>query len=111
MPSRPIRLWILLTLAWAIISLLLASWSADTLWDDSLATTTFFWALLISASLVPLVHQFIGSEKRYRRLTLIALSIAGLVFAISLYGIDSYKAPYTRKIFWIPIVWVAILVI
>ncbi|WP_394181165.1 hypothetical protein [Yoonia maritima] len=98
------RAWIVLSLAWAATSLLLAPVMADALMDNAFTNTAFFWCLLVSGVLIPLAHEFVHSQRPYRRAIL-----AGAVLGAALFGFVLFEGRYTDDISWIPLAWACIL--
>lgn len=94
----------ILSLAWATTSLLLAPVMADTLMDDGFTNTAFFWCLLVSGALIPLAHEFVHSQRPYRRVIL-----AGAVFGAALFAVILSEGRYTQDITWIPLAWACVL--
>ena len=98
------RAWMVLSLAWAATSLLLAPVMADALMDDAFTNTAFFWCLLVSGALIPLAHEFVHSQRPYCRVIL-----AGAVVGAALFGLVLFEGRYTEDISWIPLAWACVL--
>ncbi len=101
------KAWMILSLAWAATSLLLAPMMAYALIDDAFTNTAFFWCLLVSGSLVPLAHEFIHPKRPYRRMLLIGAFGLAVLFAYALTEGDNR----TRDLFWVPLAWACVLMV
>lgn len=93
-----------LSLAWAATSLLLAPVMANAFIDDDLTNTAFFCFLLVSGALIPLAHEFIHYQRPYRRVILV-----GAFFGAALLALGLFEQRDTEGIFWVPLAWACVL--
>lgn len=91
-------------MVWAAISLLLAPTISDALRYYDLASTAFFWSLLVAAALIPLAHEFIHPLRPYRRTILLA-GFASAALLAYIWEQDRSAS----DVYAIPLVWACIL--